>query len=110
MRGLSAAAVNWAGTNGVKLQVGEIAKRRRFERKAEDASTFELGELVVANHTEWEMVTQVAFEPMDRWARSVDPRGGWLTPAPRGEAVLERLRGQAEVFENLEVLGSAGSG
>jgi hypothetical protein len=63
-----------------------------------------LGELVVANHTDREMVAQVTFEPLDRWARPVDRPDGWLTLSPRG-ATLERIRGLAEVLGNLEDLG-----
>ncbi|MEO7260166.1 MAG: cellulase family glycosylhydrolase [Jatrophihabitantaceae bacterium] len=65
----------------------------------------ELGDLVLANHTEWEVVTQVAFEPLDSWARPVDPLGGWLTLTPRGDVALERVRGLPGFAESLEDLG-----
>ncbi len=64
-----------------------------------------LGELVVANHTEWDLDTRVAFEPLDGWARPVDPRGGRLTLIPRGDTALERIHELAGVTENLRDLG-----
>ena len=64
-----------------------------------------LAELVVANHTGEEMTTEVAFEPLDGWARPVDPREGWLTLAPRGDIALERVRGLGAFADNLEDLG-----
>jgi endoglucanase len=64
-----------------------------------------LGELVVANNTEWEMVTHITFEPLDSWARPVDRYDGWLTLAPRGDIALERVHGLAEFPSHLEDLG-----
>jgi hypothetical protein len=64
-----------------------------------------LGELVVANHADWEVVTEIAFEPLDRWARPVDPLDGWLALAPRGDVALERVRGLATLADHLEPVG-----
>lgn len=64
-----------------------------------------LGELVVANHTDGEMVTEVAFEPLDGWAQPVDTLAGWLTLAPRGHIALERIHGLAGFTDNLQDLG-----
>jgi endoglucanase len=66
----------------------------------------QLGELVLANHTDWHLETEVAFEPLDGWARPVDPLDdGWLTLTPRGEATLERLRSLPGLAGSLEDLG-----
>lgn len=63
-----------------------------------------LGELVVANHTERDLVAQVPFERLDARGQPADPLAGRLTLSPR-EAALERLRDLDDLRGSLEDLG-----
>lgn len=65
----------------------------------------QLGELVVANHNDWEVDTEITFVPLDGWARPVDPLGGRLTIAPRGDAVIARVQDLAGVTDTLQEVG-----
>lgn len=66
----------------------------------------DLGEMVVANHTDWDVRAQVGFELLDAGARPIDPTWSGLSIIPRGPA-LERFR---EHQPNLAVLEDLGQG
>lgn len=63
------------------------------------------GNFVVVNHTDQDIVTQIAFEPLDRWMQPVDPHDGLLTITPHDGIALERVRHLAVSPDSVEHLG-----
>jgi hypothetical protein len=55
-----------------------------------------MGDMVVANHTDRDMLVQIVFELLDASARPIDPAGARLLITPRG-AALEKLRDQGDL-------------
>jgi hypothetical protein len=64
----------------------------------------QMGDVVVANHTERDMLAQVAFEILDDAAKPIDPAGARLLITPQG-AALEKLREHQVDRPFLEGLG-----
>ena len=65
-----------------------------------------LGDFVIANHTHRDIVTQIAFQPLDTWAQPVDPHDGWLTLTPHGDAAHEWVRHLAVLPDSVEDVGN----
>lgn len=63
-----------------------------------------MGDVVVANHTDRNMVAQIGFEILNAAAGTIDPAGAKLTITPRG-AALDRLRARQVGPAFLEDLG-----
>ncbi len=55
------------------------------------AAKMMMGDMVVANHTDQDMLAQIAFEILDAVAKPIDPVGARLLITPKG-AALEKIR------------------
>jgi len=64
----------------------------------------EMGDIVVANHTDREMVAEIVFETLDAGARLIDPAGARLSITAKG-AALDKLREHQADRPSLEDLG-----
>lgn len=65
-----------------------------------------MGDMVVANHTDQDMLAQIAFEILDVAARPIDPAGAKLLITPKG-ASLEKIRERQGERPFVEDLGQS---
>ena len=68
------------------------------------APQMKMGNMVVSNHRDRDMLAQIAFEILDAEARPIDPAGARLLITPKG-AALEKLREHQDDRPFMEDLG-----